>query len=144
MKENRYYHGCGLIRNNGDVFEYNLVVLGGVSNAQSQTVLKSTEIFDANTLTWITGPDFPTAIHGMSMAQYSSDTILCIGGSSVFGGNASNKVYSLSKTNMAQWVFLGGLSGSRFAQISLLVPKSFLHCRGDPNEDEIPQTLILE
>ena len=42
------------------------------------------------------------------------------------GGGASNKIYSLSKSNIALWEFIGMTTESRYAHISLLIPKTFL------------------
>ena len=42
------------------------------------------------------------------------------------GGGASNKIYALSKSNIASWELIGMTTQSRYAHISLLIPKTFL------------------
>ena len=45
-----------------------IVVIGGVSNQDSQVVLASTEIFRENA--WMSGPDFPMPIYATNVQQY--------------------------------------------------------------------------
>ena len=82
MQFSRYYHGCGIIRNNilGAKYSNDIVVLGGLSNIQDEdSVLDSTEIYDSAQKSWRSGPSFPTPIYGTAIVQYNSDTILAIG-----------------------------------------------------------------
>ena len=130
------------------------MVLGGLSNTDDSLVLASTEIYDSVQNAWKFGPDFPTPIYGTQVVQYNSDTILASNGAQSLGGGASNKIYALSKSNMASWELIGITTESRYAHISLLIPKTFLDsCNstrtiehvdfnfdyefGDKNEDDI-------
>ena len=101
------------------------IVLGGLSNTDDSLVLASTEIYDSAQNAWKFGPDFPTPIYGTVVVQYNSDTILASGGAQSFGGGASNGIYGLSKSNLGSWEFIGMTTESRYAHISLLIPKTF-------------------
>ena len=127
MQFPRYYHGCGTIRNNilGARYANDIVVLGGLSNTDDSLVLASTEIYDSAQNAWKFGPDFPTPIYGTVVVQYNSDTILASGGAQSFGGGASNGIYGLSKSNLGSWELIGMTTESRYAHISLLIPKTF-------------------
>ena len=127
MQFPRYYHGCGTIRNNilGARYANDIVVLGGLSNTDNSLVLASTEIYDSAQNAWKFGPDFPTPIYGTVVVQYNSDTILASGGAQSLGGGASNEIYGLTKSNMASWELIGMTIESRYAHISLLIPRTF-------------------
>ena len=112
------------------IFPNDLIVLGGVSNDEDPLLLASTEIYQNGV--WMPGPDFSTPIYGTTIVQYSSDTIIVVGGATSFGGMPSNKIYSLSKSSMSEFVFLGVTMQSRFAHVSILVPKSFANCEQNP------------
>lgn len=129
LQSSRYYHGCGLIRNNvlGSGFDQDIVVVGGLSNTDGN-VLKSTEIFKSDVNNWEIGPDFPTGgIYGLAIVQYSSDTILAVGGATVFGGESNSVIYSLSKSNMALWTQVGVAMAGRHAHIAIPLPGTFLN-----------------
>ena len=58
------------------------------------------------------------------------------GGAKSLGGSASNEIYSLSKSNLASWELIGMTTGSRYAHISILIPKSFLNCNNSVQDDD--------
>ena len=115
------------------IFPNDLIVIGGVSNYADPSVLASTEIYQNGV--WMPGPDFSTPIYGTTIVQYSSDTIIVVGGATSLGGMVSNKIYSLSKSSLSEFVFLGVTIQSRFAHVSILVPKSFADCQNNPPAD---------
>lgn len=129
LQTSRFYHGCGLIRNNvlGSGFDQDIIVVGGASNTD-ENVLKSTEIYKSDVNNWEIGPDFPTGgIYGVAIVQYSSDTILAVGGAASWGGDSNPVIYSLSKSNMAEWVPFGPALVGRYAHIALSVPRTFFN-----------------
>ena len=101
---NRYYHGCGLLRNNilGAEFAYDIVVSGGLSKSDQNEPgipLQSVEIYDSTEHAWKNGPDLPNGpLYGHVVVQYSSDKILSIGGHGQSTFSANRNIYSLSKS----------------------------------------------
>ena len=41
------------------------------------------------------------------------------------------RIYSFSRSTQSEFVYLGETIQSRFAHVSILVPKNFVYCRGD-------------
>ena len=48
-----------------------------------------------------------------------------------YAGNPSSAIYSFSRSTQSEFVYLGETIQSRFAHVSILVPKNFVYCRGD-------------
>ena len=126
----------------GSGFDNNVVVLGGVSDNE-ENVLKSTEIYRADVNNWEIGPDFPTTIYGVAMVQYDSDTILALGGATELAGQAAPQIYSLTKSNMAEWVKIGRTTLARYANVALSVPRQNLPgCKKMSHDHEVLDEMI--
>lgn len=99
-------------------------------------VTSSTEIYKTESDSWSVGPDYHLPVYGVSVVQYTSDTILAVGGANVYGGPGSSEIYCLSKTNLVRWQSLGYTSEPRYAHVAVLIPKDFAPCQMDSDEDE--------
>ena len=132
MQSGRYYQGCGTIRNTNvdSTYPNDLIVLGGIDKDTSD-ILASAEIYRSEGSAWVNGPTFPTPIYGSTVVQYNSDTIIVVGGAMEYAGNPSSVIYSFSRSTQSEFVYLGETIQSRFAHVSILVPKNFVYCRGD-------------
>ena len=134
MQAGRYYQGCGTIRNTNldSTYPNDLIVLGGLSTTEDTSdVLASVEIYRSEGSAWVDGPTFPTPIYGSTVVQYNSDTIIVVGGAMEYAGLPSDRIYSFSRSTQSEFVYLGETIQSRFAHVSILVPKNFVYCRGD-------------
>ena len=139
--QSRYFHSCALIRNNilGSQYPNDIIVLGGLSDIDSK-VLSSTEIYKSDLGSWERVPDFPTPIYGAKVVQYESDIIYAFGGATENGGIASDKIYSLSKSNLATWELVGQMNLPRYAHLALSVPRNLVQCQEIATEsDEMVQ-----
>ena len=87
--------------------------------------VSSTEIFKSQEGGWRVGPEYHRPVYGHSVVQYSSDVILVVGGANAYGGQGSREIYSLSKTNLGGWTYLGRTSEPRYAHIAIMIPKDF-------------------
>ena len=151
MQVGRYYQGCGTIRNTNldSTYPNDLIVLGGLSTTEDNSnVLASAEIYRSEGSTWADGPTFPTPIYGSTVVQYNSDTIIVVGGAMEYAGLPSDRIYSFSRSTQSEFVYLGETIQSRFAHVSILVPKNFVNCMEDvslmgPNEEAISDELEL-
>ena len=151
LQTGRYYQGCGTIRNTNldSTYPNDLIVLGGLSTTEDNSnVLASAEIYRSEGATWVDGPTFPTPIYGSTVVQYNSDTIIVVGGAMEYAGLPSDRIYSFSRSTQSEFVYLGETIQSRFAHVSILVPKNFVNCMEDvslmgPNEEAISDELEL-
>ena len=87
-------------------------------------------------------------IYGSTVVQYNSDTIIVVGGAMEYAGLPSDRIYSFSRSTQSEFVYLGETIQSRFAHVSILVPKNFVNCMEDvslmgPNEEAISDELEL-
>ena len=130
LRESRFYHACGVLRNNleGPAYDLSIVVFGGLSNVDGETLLPSTEIFNSLSFTWELGPNYEMPIYGATIVQNDQDTIYAFGGASVYGGMARNRVLSLSKSDLSTWTYSGESVISRYSHIAISMPKSFFQC----------------
>ena len=149
LQTGRYYQGCGTIRNTNvdSTYPNDLIVLGGIDKDTSD-ILASAEIYRSEGSAWVNGPTFPTPIYGSTVVQYNSDTIIVVGGAMEYAGNPSSAIYSFSRSTQSEFVYLGETIQSRFAHVSILVPKNFVNCMEDvslmgPNEEAISDELEL-
>ena len=128
----RYYHGCAVLRNNieGAEYPYDIVVVGGKSSIDNK-ILASTEIYKSDLGKWESGPDYKYTIYGSILVNFDSDTIFAIGGSTTEGGGNIGAIYSLSKTNLAEWNFVDSLYFARSAHVAFPIAKSAVTCEGD-------------
>ena len=70
------------------------------------------------------------------MVQYESDLIYAFGGATKFAGMASDKIYSLSKSNLAAWEFVGQMNLPRYAHLALSVPRNLVRCQEIATESD--------
>ncbi len=63
----------------------------------------------------------------------------------------SNSVYSLTKTDLSQWILFGRTQQPRYGGVAFLVPDVAIYCEGDPfyqddmlKDDELIEALELE